>query len=108
MPDYIGYRPHRYTLILSRGAAFTQRFETSNTLLSEGTTSWIDIYNTDDELLTTWNATTISPNGVEYQIDPDHTEVIGSRARASYNLYLNYPGTRLPYCWFRGPILREH
>ncbi|MET8876016.1 hypothetical protein [Nocardia sp. NPDC004604] len=66
MPDYIGYRPHRYSLVLSRGAAFIQSFETSSTPLPEGTTSWIDIYNTDDELLTTWNATTISPDSVEY------------------------------------------
>lgn len=107
MPNYLGYRPHRYTLVLTRAAAFTQRFETTDTLLPVGTTSWIDIYNTDEELITTWQATTITSLAVEYLISPDNTGILDAHTRSAYNLYLNYPGTRLPYCWFRGPVTRE-
>ncbi|PXX60396.1 hypothetical protein DFR70_110238 [Nocardia tenerifensis] len=107
MVDYLGYRPNKSTIILSRSAAFTQRFEVTGTPLPNGTTSWIDIYDSDDELLTTWTATTISGTVVDYLIEPQHTEDVAVRTHANYNLYLNYPGTRLPYCWFRGPIVRE-
>jgi len=107
VPEYLGFRPNRFTLVLSRGAAFTQRFETSSSPLPEGTTSWIDVYNTDHELLTTWKATTITPLVVEYLIEPRYTEAIGVQTHATYNLYLNYPGTRLPHCWFRGPVIRD-
>ncbi|WP_062989978.1 LtfC-like domain-containing protein [Nocardia anaemiae] len=107
MPEYLGYRPNRYTLVLSRGAAFTQRFEPIGAVLPNGTMSWIDVYDTDDELLTTWHATTIVPVAVEYLIEPHHVDGIGSRTRASYDLYLKYPDTRLPYCWFCGPVVRE-
>ncbi|WP_063046004.1 LtfC-like domain-containing protein [Nocardia pseudovaccinii] len=107
MPNYLGHRPNRYTLVLTRAAAFTQRFENTDNVLPDGTTSWIDVYDTDDEILTTWHATTISADAVEYLIGPDYTDVIDTHTRATYYLYLNYPGTHLPYCWFRGPIVRE-
>ncbi|MET7772447.1 hypothetical protein [Nocardia sp. NPDC005366] len=107
MVDYLGYRPNRYTILLTRGAAFVQRFEVVGEPLPEGTTSWLDIYDTDDELLTTWHPTTTGPSAVEFLIEPGHTSEIGHRTRAAYNLYLNYPGSRLPYCWFRGPVIRD-
>lgn len=107
MVDYLGYRSNRYTIVVTRGAAFTQRFEVIGTPLPEGTTSWLDIYDSDDELLVTWPATAINPVAVDYLIEPQRTDVIAAHLHASYNLYINYPGTRLPYCWFRGPIVRE-
>ncbi|MGW4364512.1 LtfC-like domain-containing protein [Nocardia takedensis] len=107
MLDYLGYRPNRYTILLTRGAAFVQRFEVAGEPLPEGTTSWLDIYNTDDELLTTWLATTVTAFAVEYFVGAAHTDEVGDRTRAAYNLYLSYPGSWLPYCWFRGPIIRE-
>ncbi|WP_054812167.1 LtfC-like domain-containing protein [Nocardia arizonensis] len=107
MADYLGYRPHRYTIVLTRGAAFVQRFEITDSPLPDGTTSWIDIYDTEDELLTTWPATSVTPLAVEYLIEPSKTDGIGHRTRAAYNLYLNYPESRLPYCWFRGPVIRD-
>ncbi|WP_225731097.1 MULTISPECIES: hypothetical protein [unclassified Nocardia] len=107
MVEFLGYRPNKYTLVLSRSAAFTQRFEVTGDPLPDDTTSWIDIYDTDDQLLTTWHATTVEPTAVEYLIEPIHTDTIDAHTRAAYNLYLNYPGTRLPYCWFRGPVVRE-
>ncbi|MEV6321359.1 hypothetical protein AB0M45_09205 [Nocardia sp. NPDC051787] len=107
MANYLGFRPNKYTLVLSRAAAFTQRLETTDNPLPDGTTSWIDLYDIDDQLLATWHATTITPTAVEYLIEPHHTDSIDTRPSVSYNLYLNYPGTRLPYCWFRGPIIRE-
>ncbi|MGV9616821.1 LtfC-like domain-containing protein [Nocardia xishanensis] len=107
MADYLGHRPNRYTIVLTRGAAFVQRFEVIDTPLPEGTTSWIAIYDTEDELLTIWHPATTGPSAVEYLIEPHLTAEIGYRTRAAYNLYLNYPGSRLPYCWFRGPIIRE-
>ncbi|MGW4769850.1 LtfC-like domain-containing protein [Nocardia sp. NPDC004278] len=106
MPDYLGYRPNRCTLVLSRGAAFIQRFETVDRL-PNGTTSWIDFFDIDDELLTTWNATTVSEFAVEYLIEPSRIDAISAGTRTNYDLYLNYPGNQLPYCWFRGPIVRE-
>ncbi|GAA5086947.1 DUF7264 domain-containing protein [Nocardia iowensis] len=107
MADYLGYRPNKYTLVLTRGAAFTQRFEVADNPLPYGTTSWIDIYDTDDELLTTWHATTITALAVEYLIEPDHSRVIGRETHTTYYLYVNCPGTRLPYCWFRGPVIHD-
>ncbi|WP_067839639.1 DUF7264 domain-containing protein [Nocardia lijiangensis] len=107
MVDYLGYRPNKYILVLTRGAAFTQRFEVTDTPLPDGTTSWIDIYDSDDELVNTWRATSITSLAVEYLIEPHHTDAIGNRTRAQYNLYINYPGPGLPYCWFRGPVVRE-
>lgn len=108
MVDYLGYRPNKYTIVLTRGAAFIQRFEVVGPPLPEGTTSWLDIYDSDDELLATWPATAISPLAVDYLIAPQHTDAIPAHTHASYYLYLNnYPETALPYCWFRGPIVRE-
>ncbi|MFG1794025.1 hypothetical protein [Nocardia sp. NPDC049149] len=107
MVDYLGYRPNKYTIVLTRGAAFIQRFEVIDTPLPEGTTSWLDIYDSDDELLATWPATAISPLAVDYLIEPQHADALPARTHANYYLYLNYPATTLPYCWFRGPIVRE-
>ncbi|WP_280456009.1 DUF7264 domain-containing protein [Nocardia brasiliensis] len=107
MVDYLGYRANKYTIVLTRGAAFTQRFEVIDTPLPEGTTSWLDIYDSDDELLVTWPATAISPLAVDYLIAPQHTTAIPAHTHTNYYLYLNYPDTTLPYCWFRGPIVRE-
>ncbi|MFI6045270.1 hypothetical protein ACIA8C_26820 [Nocardia sp. NPDC051321] len=107
MVDYLGYRPHKYTIVLTRGAAFTQRFEVIGTPLPQGTASWLDIYDSDDELLTTWHATAISAAAVDYLIEPHQTADIAVHGRANYYLYLCYPDTTLPYCWFRGPIVRE-
>ncbi|MEU2032832.1 LtfC-like domain-containing protein [Nocardia amamiensis] len=107
MAEFLGYRPNKYTLVLTRGAAFTQRFDVLGDPIPDGTTSWIDIYDHDDQLLATWNATTVTRTTVEYLIEPAHTDMIAIRTRATYGLYLNYPGSHLPYCWFRGPVLRE-
>ncbi|MFG1796677.1 hypothetical protein [Nocardia sp. NPDC049149] len=107
MVEYLGYRPNKFTIVLSRSAAFTQRFEVIGNPLPEGTTSWIDVYDSDDELLTTWHATSITTMAVEYLVGPDLTDLVGNRTRADYGLYLCYPGIRLPFCWFRGPIVRE-
>ncbi|WP_062987078.1 hypothetical protein [Nocardia anaemiae] len=54
MVDYLGYRPVRYTILLTRCAAFIRCFEITDTPLPEATTSWLDIYDKEDELLTTW------------------------------------------------------
>ncbi|MGW4330482.1 hypothetical protein ACWEKR_31900 [Nocardia sp. NPDC004573] len=41
------------------------------------------IYDTEDELLTIWQAATISPLAVEYLIEIHHAAEIGYRTRAA-------------------------